>query len=296
MTIVVGFLPDAGGTGALDLGAQLARSRRTDLTIVTVVPRQWQTPSLAKVDAEHADYTRQVGIAADAAARAHLAASAPDVAAAFRTVSSRSVSAALIQTVDELGASGLVLGSAADGDEGRIVVGSTADRLLHSSPVPLGIAPLGYLTEPGQRVTRVTCAFSDSEAAALVVARAVEAADEAGATIRIASFGVRGGTMFPPEIGLRAEDEVLHTWAEQASAAQQQLVEGGIIEEGVERVIATGSGWRESIASLDWLPGELLVLGSSEVGPIARVFLGSRATKLVRHSPVPVLVVASQPR
>jgi nucleotide-binding universal stress UspA family protein len=56
-------------------------------------------------------------------------------------------------------------------------------------------------------------------------------------------------------------------------------------------VIATGAGWGESMSSVEWQPNELLVLGSSTLGPIARVFLGSRATKLIRHSPVPVLVV-----
>ena len=35
------------------------------------------------------------------------------------------------------------------------------------------------------------------------------------------------------------------------------------------------------------------MIGSSPIGPLARVFLGSRATKIVRHSPVPVVVVPS---
>ncbi len=34
-----------------------------------------------------------------------------------------------------------------------------------------------------------------------------------------------------------------------------------------------------------------MVIGSSEAGPISRVFLGSGAAKIVRHSPVPVLAV-----
>jgi nucleotide-binding universal stress UspA family protein len=42
---------------------------------------------------------------------------------------------------------------------------------------------------------------------------------------------------------------------------------------------------------LEWEPGEVLVVGSSPVGALARVFLGSRAIKIVRYSPVPVLVV-----
>ena len=35
----------------------------------------------------------------------------------------------------------------------------------------------------------------------------------------------------------------------------------------------------------------MLVMGSSELGPVAQVFLGSRATKILRSSPVPVVVV-----
>ena len=42
---------------------------------------------------------------------------------------------------------------------------------------------------------------------------------------------------------------------------------------------------------LEWEPGEVLVVGSSRVGRLARVFLGSRAIKIVRYSPVPVVVV-----
>ena len=35
----------------------------------------------------------------------------------------------------------------------------------------------------------------------------------------------------------------------------------------------------------------MLVVGSSSIGPIARVFLGSRSAKIVQHAPVPVVVV-----
>jgi hypothetical protein len=37
--------------------------------------------------------------------------------------------------------------------------------------------------------------------------------------------------------------------------------------------------------------GEVLVVGSSQFGPVARVFLDSNSTKIVRSSPVPVLVI-----
>jgi nucleotide-binding universal stress UspA family protein len=35
----------------------------------------------------------------------------------------------------------------------------------------------------------------------------------------------------------------------------------------------------------------VLVVGSSSSGPVARVFLGSRAGRIVHHAPVPVVVV-----
>ncbi len=37
--------------------------------------------------------------------------------------------------------------------------------------------------------------------------------------------------------------------------------------------------------------GDVLAVGSSSLGPVARVFLGSRASKIIRHSSVPVVVV-----
>ncbi|WP_413232650.1 universal stress protein [Mycolicibacterium sp. 050158] len=41
----------------------------------------------------------------------------------------------------------------------------------------------------------------------------------------------------------------------------------------------------------EWLDGELLALGISPQGAIARVFLGSEGAKIVRHSPVLVLIL-----
>jgi nucleotide-binding universal stress UspA family protein len=59
----------------------------------------------------------------------------------------------------------------------------------------------------------------------------------------------------------------------------------------LDTVIGYGQTWDEALEDVDWQDGDVLVVGSSSVGPIARVFLGSRASKLVRYSPVPVVVV-----
>jgi nucleotide-binding universal stress UspA family protein len=60
------------------------------------------------------------------------------------------------------------------------------------------------------------------------------------------------------------------------------VVEAGIVE---------GRDWEDALDSLPWEEGEVLVVGSSRLGPVARVFLGSNSTKIIRSSPVPVVVV-----
>ena len=293
MTVVVGYIPHRGGRGALDLGLQLAHARGEAMAVVTVIPRQWQTPSLAKIDAEYAEYARQVGEEAEQQARDYLRDASVEVETTYRATTGRSVSSALVETAQELGGSTLVIGSSADGPEGRIVTGATAEKLLHSSHVPLAISPRGYQSVAAAGFTRLTCAFSDSESSVRTVAHAAELAKQLGVPMRVASFGVRHATMYPPEVGLTAEDSVLDSWADQAADAQRRLVADGVIDAAVPCVIGTGSGWVESVGSIDWQRDELLAIGSSAAGPLARVFLGSRAAKLIRAAPVPVVMLPS---
>ena len=291
MSVLVGYAPHKGGRGSLDLGLQFAHLLGQSLTVVTVVPRQWSTPSLARVDAEYAEFAAQLAEQSEARAREYLLDPSVDVEIDYRAVPGRSVTSALLEAAEDCSASLLVLGSSTDGPVGRIVVGSTTDKLLHVSPIPLALSPRGYRSTAADGLSRVTCAFSDADESEKVVAQAVALGRRLGVPTRVASFGIRGATMYPPEVGLSAEDSVLDSWLEQASEAQSRLRLDGVIDEDTETVIATGTGWGESMTSIDWLPGEVLVLGSSTVGPLTRVFLGSRATKLIRHSPVPVLVV-----
>jgi Universal stress protein family len=56
-------------------------------------------------------------------------------------------------------------------------------------------------------------------------------------------------------------------------------------------VIGQGHDWGAALNDIEWHDGDPLLIGTSESGPVARVFLGSRAAKIIRHTPVPVLVV-----
>jgi len=297
VTILVGYAVDQGGRAALDLGVQLARSAGDSVLAVTVVPKPWPTPSMAKIDGEFAQWARQRADESVAGAQRYLAKIAADITTEAIATAGKSVPGSLVATLEEHGADLLVIGSADDGPHGRIAVGSTAGWLLHSSPVPVALAPRGYRAKVGSTIGRVTysCPATDSDAPILTLAATVGA--RFGAKLRIATFGVRGRTMYPPETGLHGEDLVLTEWREQAEAAQRKAL--AALDSSKHHLpditLAFGSGenWSEALEDLPWEEGEILLIGSSPKSPLARVFLGSNATKIVRRSPVPVVVVPS---
>ena len=209
----------------------------------------------------------------------------------FHKVAHRSASGGLMEAVDELKAEVLVLGSAADGKLGQVVVGSTADRLLHSSPVPLAISPRGYRGSKGAGLSRLTCAYPGTPECVADVERVAVLAERLDVPLRVITFAVRGRTMYPPEVGLRVEDSILEATAGQAREALAELRKKGVVGKDVTLQVAAGNGWDQAIDNADWLDGELLALGTKQSGGIARVFLGSRGSKILRHSPVPVLVL-----
>ena len=85
---------------------------------------------------------------------------------------------------------------------------------------------------------------------------------------------------------------MLDAYVEQTSKAQAtpspRIPDAGA---DVETVVATGRDWPEALGRLDWQDGDVLVVGSSPTGLLARVFIGTNATRIVRHSPVPAIVV-----
>jgi nucleotide-binding universal stress UspA family protein len=249
------------------------------------------TPSIARIDAEYAQYAEQ--LAADSAKEAKecIDSLAAGVEVSFHKVAHRSVSGGLLEAIDELGPEVLVLGSAADGKLGQVVVGSTADRMLHSSPVPLTISPRGYRGSKAGGLTRITAGYPGTPETLHVVERVAALAERLDVPMRVVTFAVRGRTMYPPEVGLSAEDSILEQLATQARETLAQLKADGVIGKDVELQVVTGNGWDEALDAADWQEGDLLAIGTSPVGGIARVFLGSRGSKILRHSPVPVLVL-----
>lgn len=291
MTVVVGYLAGKSGTAPLNLAVGAARTLRTSLTVATIVPKPWTTPSPARIDAEYASWAGQLGADSAQEAQRYLDSVCDGMAVTYHSHSHRSVSRGLTEVVDELGADLLVLGSSSNGQFGQVVVGSTADRLLHSSPVPLAIAPRGYRIARSGALTRITCGYPGTPESVGVVKRIADLAIRLEVPLRVITFAVRGRTMYPPEVGLHAEDSILAAWEASARELLAKLRTDGVVSDDVVLQVVSGNGWDQALDAAEWQDGDILALGTSPRGDMARVFLGSRGTKILRHSPVPVLVL-----
>ena len=291
MTVAVGYLAGKSGRSPLYLAAEAAKTLKTSLTVVTVVPRPWVVPSLGRIDGEYAEYAEQLAANSAKEAQGCIDAIAPGLDVKYHKVAHRSTSGGLLEAAAELEPDVLILGSASDGKLGQVVVGSTADRLLHSSPVPLAISPRGYRGSKAGGLTRITAAYPGTPETLYVVERVAALAERLDVPMRVITFAVRGRTMYPPEVGLSAEDSILEQLATHARETLAQLKADGIVGKDVDLQVVSGNGWDESLDNADWQEGDLLAIGTSPVGGIARVFLGSRGSKILRHSPVPVLVL-----
>ncbi len=290
MTVVAGYLAGKVGLSGLYLAVRAARTLGTSLTVTTIVPKPWLTPSLARVDAEYEHWADQ--LAADSAREAQrcLRKLADGIEVTYVHRAHRSVSGGLIEVVAEVDAEVLVLGSLPSARRGQVVIGSTADWLLHSSSVPVAISPRGYRAHTG-RLTRLTCAYSATPESVDVVRRCIETAERFGVPVRVLTFAVRGKTMYPPDVGLHAEDSILDAWTAQARDILENLRTDGIVGKDVVLQVVAGRTWAHALAAVDWEDGEILALGTRPRGDMARVFLGSRSAKIIRHSPVPVLML-----
>jgi len=282
VTIVVGYPPNRRDKSVLSLAALLARSSGEDIVVSTVAPTPWP-PGVVREDTAYQSQIDDMTESALAQARADLPS---DVPATFTTVKARSTPTGLMEAAEQHQAALIAVGSSAAGLFGHIALSSVADRLLHSSPIPVALAPRGFRAADIGKVTRITVAYTGSEQSDLLLRAAGDLARRFGVAIRLASFGVQHAP--PMTARFRTESaDVVEEWKANIQAAARRVLDGD--EPNV--VIGQGSDWEMALNDIDWDDGELLVIGSSESGPVARVFLGSRAAKIIRHTPVPVVIV-----
>ena len=284
MTIMAGFSASGQGPAPLHLAAQLARCTGARIVAAAIVERPWS----ARPDPVENEYLHALSARA-AHALNRLAAEHLGGLDVWRIVhQARSIPEGLTELAAEVHADLVVVGSSSAGLLGRIALGSVTDRLVHTAALPVAIAPRGYAAQSG-RIQRLTVAYGGQADAVGLIATSADLARRWGARLRVASFTVRPMTMFSGAIEPAAEDLVISQWAERTKADITEQLRR--IRAGADVVVGTGPTWRDAVDGIEWGPDDILVLGSGAAGPPAQVFLGSAAARILRHSPVPTMIV-----
>ena len=192
-----------------------------------------------------------------------------------------SMAEGLLEAVSAFKADLVVVGAASTGPFRRFTVGSVANALLHSSPVPVALAPSGYL--PPREITRITAALGTRAGADSVLEVAVDSAAERHVPLRL--------------ISLVALDKDSHhgdsgQWARaHANSTLERAIQGVHSRTIVTADVAQGRSIEAAIETLEWDDSEIVVIGSSRLAERSRIFLGSTANKMLRALPVPMVVV-----
>jgi nucleotide-binding universal stress UspA family protein len=216
-------------------------------------------------------------------------AAVPDDVVARSTVSFDEYFAdGLIKQVARLEADAIVVGGSGGGLAGPFSLGSVVNELLHSSPVPVAVAPRGTRHSDVERVREVTCAIGERQGADLLLRTAVRFSKAAGTPLRLASL-----VALDPTFGsLRADAEAVR---ERALAHAQHTVETAkeALPEAipVTSTIVDGPTVEDAVSKLNWRDGDLIMVGSSRLSAPKRLFLGSTAAKMLRVLDVPMMVV-----
>jgi nucleotide-binding universal stress UspA family protein len=282
MKYVVGCLADKRGREAISLALALSKSlaapTHAELELVHII--RGAAPEDAGSHSERV-YQQFLQQSAQKWMDRALALVPSSMAARTHIRFADSMAEGLLEAVAAFKADLVVVGAASHGPFRRFTVGSVANALLHSSPVPVALAPSGYL--PPREITRITCALGTRTGADSVLEVAVDSAAIRHVPLRLISLVALDGDSSHADAG---------QWARaHAAATLERAIEGVQARTIVTADVAQGKSTEAAIDSLDWDVSEIVMIGSSRLAERSRIFLGSTANKMLRALPVPMVVV-----
>jgi nucleotide-binding universal stress UspA family protein len=289
MTIIAGFSSSRQGSAPLNLAVQVARNTGEKVIATAVVERAFPP----RDDPVEIEYLKYVSTQAQKSLERVVEQLPGKLDIPIVIHQSTSIPMGLMELVAAHDARLVVVGSSSSGLLGRVALGSVTERLVHTASVPVAIAPRGYTSGSGP-VRRVTAAYGDEADVNGLIPAAAEVAKRWSASLRIVSFAVRPVRMFGGSIEPSAEDLVLQQWSRRTFddvVKQLNTIRERIPVPDVDLQVGSGHDWREAVEAVTWEAGDILLMGSGTAGPVARVFLGSAASKILRHAPVPVMIV-----
>ncbi|WP_431909282.1 universal stress protein [Nonomuraea jabiensis] len=279
--VLAGCIPEPRGRDGLVLGTLVKEQVRGHLTVAYVQPPAWSAPGPAR--AEESAWRAYLMEQADATlwqAR-ELAGDDADYVVHTHKGSGRG----LVELARKRGADVVVIGSAPGGGKGRITVGSTADQLLHSSSVPVLLAPRGYGDKPPAAFERLTVAYRRGPGCDAAVKDAAAVAASLDVPLRLVTLVISTGRR------ARIEEEMLARLRDEAASNLRAAARG---RPRVEVEVLEGRNVAQALGTTSWLPGEMIICASSATGPLRRVFLGDTSIKIVRAATCPVMILTRQ--
>ncbi|MCH5643565.1 MULTISPECIES: universal stress protein [unclassified Gordonia (in: high G+C Gram-positive bacteria)] len=200
-------------------------------------------------------------------------------------VVNESFAAGLIGLAEQAGAAMIVVGGTNDGVLRRHSLGTVSTELLHSSPLPVALAPRSYADRENVSLDMITVAVPVKQSAANPLPFALELAELGRLDLRLLSL-VSLDSPFD-------DDSARAARAHQVSVAKELLeaTKASVDTDlDVDVVVADGSTLDEALDNLTWDQNDLVAVGSGHLGADKRVFLGSTAARILRWTTAPVIV------
>ncbi|WP_165164696.1 universal stress protein [Corynebacterium qintianiae] len=276
--IMVSYIATGGGIDALRLAVAIAKERDMAIDIVMAMVGSDVTPGMyPKIRGHETIVEKQIGGWLDDA-RAEV----PEGIEVTTSVAvGDSVAEIIIAQARQLGSELITVGSQGGGIFRRVSLGSVVNTLLHSCPVPLAIAPRGY-NHPGA-VDRATVMFGTRPGATDIIEFGIDGAKRHRFPVRFVSLNINGER--PSSVD--ALGAVEHTAGPALAGQVRELIH----DSQATAEVVEASSIDAAVAQLDWKPGEIACLGSSRIAAEGRLFVGATATQIIRHIPVPTVVI-----
>ncbi|MCH8560176.1 universal stress protein [Nesterenkonia sp. LB17] len=269
--VAVGFGGDERSLDALALGIALARSAGARLDLILVIRQD------SAFKQEYPPVGSVVGIIAEQAQQWIAEAEAvipPEIRHHSHIRPAGSIAEGLVSAVQELDSDVLVTGSGIG--FGRIMTHPAVTALLHSSPVPVALAPAGY--RANTQITDVMAAVSAAHPDHQVTRSGESWAGQLGAALTFVTFEDK-------ESGPARHDAGKGPDADAGTASA----------EPIKHILATGRTLRHAVGTVDWPQGGILLIGSSPLARRRHIFLGMTAARVLSHLPIPMVLLPRDP-
>ena len=282
MHLTVGYLATPTGDDGVALASALARTFDATVDVVLVVREE--LPDGHPGRAEYQQWLIEHG--EQWAGKAVAALAADGVHATATVTVGESFAQKLIEFAEQHDSDLIVVGGARDGFFGRHTIGPVTGALLHTSPIPVALAPRGYAEDPDESFDAVTAAVPTRPGEDNPLPFALTLASAAQLEIRMLSL-------------VSAENLAEAADAKEVRAAQVDAAEKNLVEAAravpdspdIESLVASGMTLESALKKLKWEDGDLLVVGSARFAAPRRIFLGSTAARILAGVDVPVIVV-----